>query len=171
MAMAFSSYHLWRDWWLPAQTLAPMFTDFEPGIQFPQGQMQSGTTGANTARIYSPVKQSRDQDPDGAFIHRWVPELATLPAEFIHKPWCARDEYLAARGVRLGDTDPASIVDHAAVAARAREAIYDLRRGEGFRAVAQEIVAKRGSRKPGLPSTKRRARVDRKVSTQWSFEF
>lgn len=75
------------------------------------------------------------------------------------------------RGVRLGDTYTAPIVDHVAAAAQAREAIYGLRRSAGFRAVAQEIVAKHGSRKPGLPDAERRAKAARNTSRQGSFDF
>ena len=61
-----------------------LFADYEPGIHFSQTQMQSGTTGINTLRIYNPVKQSTDQDPDGHFIRTWVPELAGLSGPMIH---------------------------------------------------------------------------------------
>ncbi len=89
MVAAFSSYHLWVDWKRPAEALARRFVDFEPGIHYPQFQMQSGTTGVNTPRIYNPVKQGLDQDPDGIFVRRWIPELSGL-AERLHPSTLAR---------------------------------------------------------------------------------
>ena len=65
MMASFSSYHLWLHWREPAMYLGGLFLDFEPGIHFSQFQMQSGTTGINTIRIYSPAKQAKDQDPQG----------------------------------------------------------------------------------------------------------
>jgi deoxyribodipyrimidine photo-lyase len=155
MAMAFASYHLWQDWRLPAQRLARLFTDFEPGIHYPQVQMQSGVTGTNTARIYNPVKQSRDQDPEGAFIRRHVPELARLPDAFLHEPWRASAETLAASGIVLGRTYPLPLVDHVLAAAEARQRVYGVRGGAAFRAEADAIQSRHGSRRSGLPPTAR----------------
>jgi deoxyribodipyrimidine photo-lyase len=158
MVMAFSSYHLWQDWRAPAQALARLFTDFEPGIHYPQVQMQSGTTGTNIARIYNPLKQSTDQDPDGAFIRRWVPELSSLPDALLHAPWTAPPEFLASHGIELGRTYPVRLVDHEVAARQARASIYGVRTGQAFREAASAILQKLGSRKAGLPATERRAR-------------
>jgi deoxyribodipyrimidine photo-lyase len=59
----------WRSF---APYLARQFVDFEPGIHYSQVQMQSGTTGINTVRIYSPIKQALDQDP-GRDLHQKLP--------------------------------------------------------------------------------------------------
>ncbi len=146
MLMAVASYHLWLDWRAPGLHLARVFTDYEPGIHWPQVQMQSGTTGINTIRIYNPVKQGFDQDPEGRFIRRWLPELACVPDRFIHEPWRWEEA-----GRVLDRAYPAPIVDHVTAAREARDKVWAVRRGRGFGDGATRIQEKHGSRKSGLP--------------------
>jgi deoxyribodipyrimidine photo-lyase len=147
MLMSFAGYHLWLHWREPALHLARLFTDFEPGIHYSQCQMQTGTTGINTPRIYSPPKQVVDQDPEGVFIRRWVPELAGVP-----KSWLARPQAMTARlqqryACRIGSDYPEPVVDHRRAYHGARERIASLRRAPGQRGEAQRVYRKHGSRK------------------------
>lgn len=153
MLMAVASYHLWLHWREPGLHLARVFTDYEPGIHWPQVQMQSGTTGINTVRIYNPVKQGWDQDPDGRFTRFWVPELAEVPDRFLQEPW----RWDGATGL-LDRRYPAPIVDVAAAAKEARQRVWAVRKGPEFRAAADAIQSKHGSRKSGIANTGRRAR-------------
>jgi deoxyribodipyrimidine photo-lyase len=77
-----------------------------------------GADAAPFFRVFNPVTQGERFDPDGAYVRAFVPELARLPARWIHRPWEAPPIELAAAGVRLGTAYPRPIVDHA----RAREA-------------------------------------------------
>ncbi|WP_122522432.1 FAD-binding domain-containing protein [Pannonibacter phragmitetus] len=145
MLMAVSSYHLWLDWRTPGEHLARCFTDYEPGIHWPQVQMQSGTTGINTIRIYNPVKQGLDQDPDGRFIRRWVPELRAIPDAFLHEPWKAPNA-----GAVLDKAYPLPVVDHVAAAREARDKVWSLRKDRDFHKAADTIQERHGSRKSGI---------------------
>ena len=140
MLVSVASYHLWLDWRATGPVLARLFTDYEPGIHWPQVQMQSGTTGVNTPRIYNPVKQGGDQDPTGAFTRRWLPELAEVPDAFIHCPW----RWEGARGL-LGRRYPEPVVDVAAAQRAARDAIFGLRKTMP-RAEVVEIIERHTSR-------------------------
>ncbi len=138
MLMSMASYHLWLDWRDTGAHLARQFTDYEPGIHWSQCQMQSGTTGINTLRIYNPVKQGHDQDPEGRFIRAWVPELRHLPTAQLHAPWTA-PEGAAPRY-------PAPIVDLDAAGRHARDVMWGLRKAHGFRAESARIAEKHASR-------------------------
>jgi deoxyribodipyrimidine photo-lyase len=165
MLMSFASYHLWLPWRDTGLHLARKFVDYEPGIHWPQVQMQSGTTGINTMRIYNPVKQGYDQDPAGRFVRAWVPELASAPDAFIHEPW----RWDGAASLPY----PAPIVDNATAAKAARDALHAIRKGPDHKVAARQIVDKHGSRKAGMPMTgaKRGTRRQSAATAQLTFDL
>lgn len=138
MLMSFSSYHLWLHWRRPALYLAKLFTDYEPGIHYSQAQMQSGTTGINSIRIYNPTKQGVDHDPKGDFIRKWIPELRATSNELIHNP--------ATEHSKLHDY-PCPIVDEKSARKTAAGKIFNLRRASLHKEQAKKIFIKHGSRK------------------------
>lgn len=109
--------------------------------------MQSGTTGINTIRLYNPIKQGQDHDPEGLFIRRWVPELAGVPAVHLHEPWTMGTTTQERSGCVLGEHYPLPLVEPSVAARQARDRIWGLRRQPGFREQAQEIVRQHGSRR------------------------
>ena len=128
MLVSFAAYHLGLHWREPGLFLARQFLDFEPGIHWSQMQMQSGTTGINTLRVYSPAKQARDHDPQGHYIARWLPEYGS-------------------------EAYPAPIVDERSARAAMVKTLYALRQTPAARQEADAIQAQHGSRKSGLPRT------------------
>ncbi len=157
LLVSFSSYQLWNHWREPALHLAREFLDYEPGIHYPQVQMQSGVTGINTLRIYNPVKQAQDQDPEGVFVRRWLPALEQVPDEFIFEPWTMPPELQQRTGVIIGERYPEPVVDHVASARHARETLWALRREPGVRDEARRVFDKHGSRNPQREGRPRRA--------------
>ena len=156
LLVSFAAYHLWQHWRPTGLFLARQFLDFEAGIHWSQMQMQSGTTGINTLRIYSPTKQARDHDPQGLFIRRWLPELARVPLEHLAQPWLMDATTQQASGCVIGRDYPAPVVDERAAAQSAKERLYALRRDPSVRQEADAIQQRHGSRRSGLSLTTRR---------------
>ncbi|OJW50233.1 MAG: deoxyribodipyrimidine photolyase [Alphaproteobacteria bacterium 41-28] len=81
-----------------------------------------GVDAAPYFRIFNPVRQGQKFDPQGEYVRQWVPELALLPNKYIHSPWEAPASLLKSAGVRLGETYPFPLVDHAKARLRALKA-------------------------------------------------
>ena len=157
MVVSFASYHLWLHWRPTALYLARVFLDYEPGIHYSQVQMQSGTTGINAVRIYSPIKQVKDHDPKGTFIRRWVPELDGVPDEHIAEPHRMSRDAQKRSGLWIGESYPEPLVDHLSAVREARTRIYARRRAPEAKEEAQRINKKHGSRRRS-ERARRRAR-------------
>jgi deoxyribodipyrimidine photo-lyase len=172
MLVSFSSYHLWLHWREPGLFLARQFLDFEPGIHWSQMQMQSGTTGINTLRMYSPTKQAHDQDPEGLFIRRWVPELARVPLPYLAEPWTMDISIQRMVGCLIGVDYPAPIVNDKVALKLAKDRLYGLRQSAAARLEAGGVQVRHGSRKSGLPVTGQSAKTKRaaKISTKTSLQ-
>jgi deoxyribodipyrimidine photo-lyase len=157
MLMSFAAYHLWLHWREPALHLARQFADYEPGIHYPQIQMQSGTTGINAARIYNPVKQALDQDEQGTFIRQWCPELARVPLDFLAQPWLLTPALQAQYGCVLGVDYPVAIVDVAQAGREAKQRFHAWRQKSGMASTAKAVFEKHGSRRSQTRQAKPRA--------------
>ena len=147
LLVSFAAYQLWLHWREPALHLAKVFLDYEPGIHYSQLQMQSGVTGINTTRIYSPIKQVHDQDPQGEFIRRYVPELREVPDKHLAQPHHMTLMEQSFYDCRIGSDYPEPIVDHAKQYAQARERIHAHRRKPEVKLASRRVFEKHGSRK------------------------
>lgn len=139
MLVSFFTQVLWQPWQACSRFLARQFLDYEPGIHYPQIQMQGCYTGVNTCRIYNPVKQSIDHDPDGHFIRKWVPELAALPVPLLHETWKLTPIEQVMYGFELGHDYPHPIVPMESSLRHAREEVHRVKKTIEARQEAHRI--------------------------------
>ena len=122
--------HLLVDWREGERWFWDTLVDADAGSNPANWQWVAGC-GADAApyfRVFNPVLQGEKFDPDGAYVRRWVGELAQLPASLIHQPWKATPLELKSAGVELGVSYPEPIIDHRRGRERALAAYAKLRK-------------------------------------------
>ena len=145
MLVSFASYQLWLDWKKTSKHMAKLFTDYEPGIHYSQFQMQSGTTGINSIRIYNPIKQSIDQDPDGNFIRKWVPELKNVQGKLIHEPWKMTYIDQKSISIELDKNYPLPIIENNKATKIAKDKIWKVKKSKEAKLLSSQILIKHAS--------------------------
>ncbi len=168
MLMSFASYNLWLPWQDSGSELANKFVDYEPGIHWNQCQMQSGTTSINTNRIYNPIKQGKDHDPQGKFIKKWIPELKYISLNFIHEPWLLsrfnKEEYEQINYIR-------PIIDIPNSTKTAKKKIQEITKKDGYWNISKEIYLKHGSRKRPRKNINDKKIVSKKKEIQYELKL
>lgn len=147
MCVSFACYHLWLHWRRPAIWLARRFLDFEPGIHFMQMQMQAGCAEYVEMRVYNPIKQAQDQDPQGSFIRSWLPELRRVPLQYLHEPAKMPRAVQREAGCVIGVDYPRPLVEHAQAYSRAKHMLQERRNAMGMTRASPRAGVGAGARK------------------------
>jgi len=140
MVVSFFVHQLWQPWQQCSAFLARQFLDFEPGIHFPQVQMQAGETGTNTLRIYNPVKNGHEHDSQGYFTKQWIPELKSLPPALVHTPWVITNFEEKLYEFKKGVSYPNLIVDLEKSRKYATETLWELRKMQEVKQESMRIL-------------------------------
>jgi len=147
MLVSVAAYPLWLHWRPVGEWLATQFLDYEPGIHWSQLQMQSGTTGINTTRVYNPVKQAQDHDPQGTFVRQWLPAMRRVPDTWRLEPWLMPADVQQRAGVTVGVDLPVPLVNLKDATRTAKQRLHARRQSPDVKAAKAAVVEKHASRK------------------------
>jgi deoxyribodipyrimidine photo-lyase len=142
MVVSFFVYNLWQPWQAMAHFLARQFLDYEPGIHYPQIQMQAAAMGMHTVRMYNPTKNALQHDAEAAFIKQWLPELKNISIPLVFEPWKMTEQDEALYNCTLGIDYPKPIVDIEASRKYAADIIWSYKKQPETKANAKKILAK-----------------------------
>ncbi|XMO85535.1 deoxyribodipyrimidine photo-lyase [Algibacter sp. AS12] len=142
LVVSFLTHNLWQPWQEATTHLSQMFLDFEPGIHFPQLQMQAGETGINMLRIYNPIKNSLEHDPDARFIKKWLPELKNIETPFAHQPYLMTPLEKQFLNFKLGVDYPYPIVELESTRKKASDVLWNLRKNKKVLNESERILKK-----------------------------
>jgi deoxyribodipyrimidine photo-lyase len=186
MLVSVAAYPLWLHWRPVGEWLATQFLDYEPGIHWSQLQMQSGTTGINTTRVYNPIKQAQDHDPQGRFVRQWLPVMRQVPDTWLYEPWRMPPTLQTHLGVSVGNDiahDGVSTlvqprVDLTQATRDAKQRLHSRRQSDEVKIAKKAVVDKHASRKnwgkrstPRSVSTSASASSSNAAKQQLGFDF
>ena len=168
MLVSVAAYPLWLHWRPVGEWLATQFLDYEPGIHWSQLQMQSGTTGINTTRVYNPIKQAQDHDPYGKFVRRWLPHMRHVPDTWLFEPWLMPEQLK--NNLLLSGHIVEPLVDLAAATRESKQRLYAIRKKPEIIDGKKAVIDKHASRK-SIQSRKKITSSRRINESQLGFDF
>lgn len=158
MLVSAATHSLSLPWQPVADFLAGLFVDFEPGIHYPQIQMQSGMMGNTVLRIYNPVSQAIDLDVNGNFVRKWVPELRQVSQTWIYEPWKMTPNLQEQAGWTKDYFYASPLVDYQRVHKEVKAAVSEIR------AAGKSSVKQTPVHQGGTASIKKPKALKKKVS-------
>jgi deoxyribodipyrimidine photo-lyase len=168
MLVSVAAYPLWLHWRPVGEWLATQFLDYEPGIHWSQLQMQSGTTGINTTRMYNPIKQAQDHDPYGKFVRRWLPYMRPVPDTWLFEPWLMPEQQKNNLSLSCHIAEP--LVDLASATRESKQRLHARRKQPETIDGKKAVIDKHASRK-SMPSRQKTISTKRLNESQLGFDF
>ena len=144
MCVSFFTDILQQPWKIGADYFHYHLIDSDPGINYTQWQYQAGTVGTDLMRIYNPIKQVEDNDPEGEFIKQYIPELQDFPVGYLERPERAPEQTQQEANCIIGKDYPEPVVEFAQARERAHQ-LYEQLKVPARQALHTESIARRAS--------------------------